>query len=58
MLPNSWRLWLTCPRSFSDGEPVDHVDTEKSRIVMHELEKDWWILAVMSRPSLATRAPL
>ncbi|KAL0263498.1 hypothetical protein SLS55_002478 [Diplodia seriata] len=27
-------------RSFSDGEPVDHVDTEKSRIVMHELEKD------------------
>ncbi|KAL1639671.1 hypothetical protein SLS58_007730 [Diplodia intermedia] len=32
-------------RSFSDGEPVDHVDTEKSRIVMHELEKDWWVLA-------------
>ncbi|OMP83247.1 Vacuolar fusion protein CCZ1-like protein [Diplodia seriata] len=39
-------------RSFSDGEPVDHVDTEKSRIVMHELEKDWWVLAVMSRPFL------
>ncbi|GME53405.1 Vacuolar fusion protein [Neofusicoccum parvum] len=34
-------------RSFSDGAPVDHVDTEKSRIVMHELEKGWWILAII-----------
>ncbi|GAB7364884.1 hypothetical protein MBLNU230_g5675t1 [Neophaeotheca triangularis] len=32
-------------RSFSDDEPVDSVETEKSRIVMHELEKGWWILA-------------
>ncbi|KAK7522232.1 uncharacterized protein IWZ02DRAFT_371128 [Phyllosticta citriasiana] len=32
-------------RSFSNGEPVDHVDTEKSRIVLHELEKGWWVLA-------------
>ncbi|KAF4313387.1 vacuolar fusion protein [Botryosphaeria dothidea] len=32
-------------RSFSDGEPVDHVDTEKSRIVMHEFEQGWWVLA-------------
>ncbi|KAF2086044.1 hypothetical protein K490DRAFT_44878, partial [Saccharata proteae CBS 121410] len=32
-------------RSFSDGEPVSHVETEKSRIVMHELERGWWVLA-------------
>ena len=35
-------------RSFSDGEPVDSIETEKSRIVLHELEKGWWILAVCS----------
>ncbi|KAI9811473.1 MAG: hypothetical protein M1827_005456 [Pycnora praestabilis] len=32
-------------RSFSDGQAVDNVETEKSRIVMHELEHGWWILA-------------
>ena len=33
-------------KSFSDGKPVDSVETEKSRIVMYELEQGWWILAV------------
>lgn len=33
-------------RNFSNGEPVDTVETEKSRIVMCELEPNWWILAV------------
>lgn len=33
-------------RSFSNGETVDSIETEKSRIVLHELEKGWWILAV------------
>jgi hypothetical protein len=33
-------------RSFSDGKSVDTVETEKSRIVLHELEAGWWILAV------------
>ncbi len=33
-------------RSFSDGQAVDTVETEKSRIVLHELEAGWWILAV------------
>ena len=33
-------------RSFSNGEPLDSIETEKSRIVLHELEKGWWILAV------------
>ncbi|KAF2740647.1 hypothetical protein EJ04DRAFT_454895 [Polyplosphaeria fusca] len=32
-------------RSFSAGQAVDSVETEKSRIIIHELEKDWWILA-------------
>lgn len=33
-------------RSFSSGEAVDSVETHKSRIVLHELEQGWWILAV------------
>jgi hypothetical protein len=33
-------------RSFSDGGAVDTVETEKSRIILHELEAGWWILAV------------
>lgn len=33
-------------RNFSNGKPVDNVETEKSRIVLYELENDWWILAV------------
>ncbi|KAJ4378543.1 hypothetical protein N0V86_006249 [Didymella sp. IMI 355093] len=32
-------------RSFSNGESVDSIDTDKSRIVLHELEHGWWILA-------------
>ncbi|KAL2073718.1 hypothetical protein VTL71DRAFT_11044 [Oculimacula yallundae] len=32
-------------RSFSDGKAVDTVETEKSRIILHELESGWWILA-------------
>lgn len=34
------------PRNFSGGKPVDYVETEKSRIVLHELETNWWIVAV------------
>ena len=33
-------------RSFSKGEPVDSIETERSRVVLHELEQGWWILAV------------
>lgn len=35
-------------RSFSDGRAVDTIETEKCRIVLHELESGWWILAVSS----------
>lgn len=33
-------------RSFSNDAAVDSVETQKSRIVLHELEEGWWILAV------------
>lgn len=32
-------------KSFSNGNDVEAIDTEKSRIVLKELEKGWWILA-------------
>lgn len=32
-------------KSFSNGKPVDSIETEKSRIILHELETDWWLLA-------------
>ncbi|KAL3463208.1 hypothetical protein BJX64DRAFT_257842 [Aspergillus heterothallicus] len=32
-------------RNFSEGKAVDYIETEKSQVVLHELEKDWWILA-------------
>lgn len=33
-------------RSFSEGKSVDTIETDKSRIILHELESGWWILAV------------
>jgi hypothetical protein len=39
-------------RSFANGQAVDHVETEKSRIVLRELESGWWILAVCMRTML------
>ncbi|KAF2764938.1 hypothetical protein EJ03DRAFT_331403 [Teratosphaeria nubilosa] len=44
-------------RSFSDGQPVDAVETEKSRVVLHELEPGWWILASIDLTRLPTVAP-
>ncbi|KAH8701471.1 hypothetical protein GQ44DRAFT_693264 [Phaeosphaeriaceae sp. PMI808] len=32
-------------KSFSNGAAVDSVETHKSRIVLYELEREWWILA-------------
>ncbi|KAL2858661.1 hypothetical protein BJX68DRAFT_262208 [Aspergillus pseudodeflectus] len=32
-------------RNFSEGKAVDYIETERSQIVLHELERDWWILA-------------
>jgi hypothetical protein len=33
-------------KAFSQGKSVDAIETEKSRIILHELETGWWILAV------------
>lgn len=44
-------------RSFSNGQAVDSIETEKSRIVLRELEKGWWILAV-SRSDIVSRTVL
>jgi hypothetical protein len=32
--------------NFSDGKTLEYVETDKSRVVLLELEKDWWIVAV------------
>ncbi|KAJ5625943.1 hypothetical protein N7510_002252 [Penicillium lagena] len=31
--------------NFSAGKPLEYVETEKARIVLLELEKDWWVVA-------------
>ncbi|KAL4900559.1 hypothetical protein BDW74DRAFT_93650 [Aspergillus multicolor] len=36
---------VTFARNFSEDKAVDYVETEKSQIVLHELENGWWILA-------------
>jgi hypothetical protein len=33
-------------KSFSEGKSIDTIETDKSRIILHELESGWWILAV------------
>lgn len=33
-------------RGFADGASLESVDTEKSRVITHELEPGWWVLAV------------
>lgn len=48
--PTANRRCTNDPRNFSQGKAVDYVETEKSQIILHELEKDWWILAV-GRPA-------
>ncbi|TVY60647.1 Short-chain dehydrogenase/reductase SAT3 [Lachnellula suecica] len=42
--------------SFSDGRAVDSIETEKSRIVLHELEAGWWILASINLTVLPGKA--
>ncbi|KAK8053686.1 hypothetical protein PG996_012987 [Apiospora saccharicola] len=32
-------------RGFAGGKTLDSIETEKSRVVLHELEPGWWILA-------------
>lgn len=34
-----------CCSNFSNNTPVDSIETEKTRIVLHQVEHGWWILA-------------
>ncbi|EXV02328.1 DUF1712 domain protein [Metarhizium robertsii] len=49
-------------RGFADEASLDAVDTEKSRVITHELEPGWWILASINLtkvplpPRLATKS--
>lgn len=38
-------------KSFSNDQDVDTIETEKTRVVLHELEPGWWILAVCDEKS-------
>ncbi|KAG8428068.1 hypothetical protein J3459_006106 [Metarhizium acridum] len=40
-------------RGFADEASLDTVDTEKSRVITHELEPGWWILARLVRAQQA-----
>ncbi|PHH61743.1 hypothetical protein CDD81_7990 [Ophiocordyceps australis] len=52
----------TFSSGFSNGAPVDVIDTEQSRVLVHELEPGWWLLAsidlnkVPLPPRLPTKA--
>ncbi|KAI0479787.1 hypothetical protein F4859DRAFT_477374 [Xylaria cf. heliscus] len=41
-------------RGFANGEPVNTIETEKTRVVLQEVEPGWWILASID----LTRIPL
>ena len=32
--------------NFSAGKPVESIESEKSRAIIHQLEKGWWVVAV------------
>lgn len=36
-------------KNFSGDQSVDTIETEQTRVVLHELEPGWWILAVRGR---------
>lgn len=37
---------VTFSQGFADGDAVDSIETETSRVIINELEPGWWILAV------------
>ncbi|TPX19964.1 hypothetical protein DIZ76_017759 [Coccidioides immitis] len=45
-------------KTFSNGDSVDTVETEKSRVVLHELEPNWWILARIDFTRLASESSI
>ncbi|KAF2665413.1 hypothetical protein BT63DRAFT_65504 [Microthyrium microscopicum] len=43
---------------FSRGGTLDQIETEKSRIVTHELERGWWILASIDLTRIPSSTPV
>lgn len=41
-------------KSFAGDQPVDSIETDKTRVILHELEPGWWILVSVN----LTRLPL
>ncbi|KAL1898827.1 hypothetical protein Sste5346_003237 [Sporothrix stenoceras] len=41
-------------RSFAGDQAVDTIETDKTRVVLHELEPGWWILASVDLTKLPT----
>jgi len=39
-------------RAFSNDEPVDYIESEKARSLIHEIEPGWWMLAVRTCSSV------
>ncbi|KAK7890597.1 hypothetical protein LTR67_007805 [Exophiala xenobiotica] len=39
-------------KNFSDGVPLESIETEKSRVVLKEVEPGWWILAAIDLTKL------
>ncbi|KAJ5947081.1 hypothetical protein N7466_000096 [Penicillium verhagenii] len=39
---------------FSSGKTLDYIETEKARVVLLELEKDWWVVASIDLTRLPT----
>lgn len=44
-------------KDFSDDQAVDSIETEKTRVVLHELEPGWWILASIDLTRLPAPSP-
>ncbi|CAI7605986.1 unnamed protein product [Penicillium crustosum] len=43
--------------NFSAGKTLEYVETDKSRVVLLELEKDWWIVASIDLTRIPTDTP-
>ncbi|KAJ5894337.1 hypothetical protein N7495_006028 [Penicillium taxi] len=44
--------------NFSSGKPLEYVETDKTRVVLLELEKDWWVVASMDLTRLPVESTL
>ncbi|CAK7198203.1 hypothetical protein SEUCBS139899_000861 [Sporothrix eucalyptigena] len=45
-------------RSFAGDQAVDTIETDKTRVILHELEPGWWLLASVDLTRLPAAAPV